>query len=43
MSRQLTVRLSDDQGRVLEAAAVRMRRGRSEIRRMALDEWRRPD
>ena len=39
MSNQLTVRLPEDLGRALEAAAVRMRRKRSEIVRLALDQF----
>ena len=39
MPSQLTVRLSDDLGRALEAAAARTRRKRSEIVRLALDHF----
>ena len=39
MSEQLTVRLPGDLGRSLEEAAVRMRRKRSEVVRMALEEF----
>lgn len=39
MPTQLSVRLSDDQGQALRAAADRMRRKRSEVVRMALDQF----
>jgi len=39
MSDQLTVRLSEEMNRALEAASVRMRRKRSEIVRLALSQY----
>jgi predicted transcriptional regulator len=39
MSEQLTIRLPDDLSRLLDEAAVRLRRKRSEVVRMALERF----